>query len=202
LRVADHFPSRITFYSFLFLSDKDLYYHLQKLNHIFRLSQIPTHSITVITDGGVKKFNIALAVAHIWINDSIANQLQLQFMNVTSVKAKLMAIHIGLISAIEHNDTHDIIIITDSIAATSKILESKVNPFQNIVIPLATKIKFFLNKDTRNAIHFWYCPSKAKWPRHKLVDNQVKTNNIPPMCPTSNSYLFNKKKEYDDILKE
>ena len=122
-------------------------------------------------------------------------------MNVISVEAKLMAIHIGLIPTIEHNDTHDIIIITDSIAATSKILESKVNPFQNIVIPLATKIKSFLNKDTKNAIHFWYCPSKAEWPRHKLVDNQVKANNIPPMCPSRNSYLFNKK-EYDDILKE
>jgi len=102
----------------------------------------------------------------------------------------------------EYNNTHDIIVIIDSITAASKILVSKVNPFQNIVILLATKIKSYLNKDTRNTIHFWYCPSKAEWPRHKLVDNQVKANNNSSMLPSKNSYLFSKKKECNDMLKE
>ena len=38
-----------------------------------------------------------------------------------------MAIYIGLISAMEINNICDIIVITDSISATRKILESKVN---------------------------------------------------------------------------
>jgi len=38
-----------------------------------------------------------------------------------------MAIYIGLISAMEINNIYDIIVITDSISATRKILESKVN---------------------------------------------------------------------------
>jgi len=39
-----------------------------------------------------------------------------------------MAIRIGLILAMEISDIHNIIIITNSLSATSKILESKVNP--------------------------------------------------------------------------
>jgi len=38
-----------------------------------------------------------------------------------------MAIHTGLIPAMEINNIHDITVITDSIAAEKKILESKVN---------------------------------------------------------------------------
>jgi len=77
-----------------------------------------------------------------------------------------MAICIGLIPAMEIDNIHDITIITDSITAVRKILESKVNPLQNMVIPLASVIKTFLSKDSRNKIHFWYYFSKAEWPRH------------------------------------
>ena len=91
-----------------------------------------------------------------------------------SMEAELMAICTGLIPAIERDNIYDIIIITDSIAAARKILESKVNPLQNIFIPIAAAVNAFLRKDSRNKIHFWYCPSKAKWPRHQLVNDQVK----------------------------
>jgi len=106
----------------------------------------------------------------------VIKELQVNSINVISLKAELMAIHTGLISAMEIDDTHDIIVITDSIAAGRKILESKVDPLQNIVIPLASTIKSFFNKDSRNKIHFWYCLNKTKWPRHKLIDEQVKAN--------------------------
>ena len=65
-------------------------------------------------------------------------QFKIQTMNVTSVEAELLAIRIGLIPAMEENDTHDIIVITDSISAASKTLKSHVNPFQNSVILLAS----------------------------------------------------------------
>ena len=65
--------------------------------------------------------------AHIWVNNFIVKQLQLQSTNVISIKAELMAIQIGLILAIKLTNTHDIIIITDSISTARKILESKVN---------------------------------------------------------------------------
>ena len=123
-------------------------------------------------------------------------------MNVTSVKAKLMAICIGLIPVMANNDMHNIIVVIDFITATFKVLESNINLFQNIVILLVTKIKFFLSKDNRNAIHFWHCPSKVKWPKHRLADDQVKAANNIPTLSSKNSFLFSKKKKCDNILRE
>jgi len=102
----------------------------------------------------------------------------------------------------EIDSVHDIMVITDSITAAKKILESKVDPLQNMLIPLASAIKTFLSKDGRNKIHFWYCPSKAKWPRHKLVDNQVKASSCTPTFPSKESHLFSRKKEYNNTLCE
>jgi len=65
-----------------------------------------------------------------------------------------MTIHTGLIPAMEIDDIHDITIITDSIAAARKILKSKVNPLQNMLIPLASAIKTFLSKDGRKKSTF------------------------------------------------
>jgi len=71
-----------------------------------------------------------------------------------------------------------------------------------MVIPLASTIKAHLFKDVRNKIHFWYCPSKAKWPRHQLIDDQVKASRNVLEFPSKNSHFFSKKKECDDILCE
>ena len=123
-------------------------------------------------------------------------------MNVTSIKAKLIAIRISLIPAMERDDTHNVTIVTDSITAANKILELHVNPFQNIALSLASNIKSFLDRDRRNSIHFWYYPSKAKWSRYKLIDDQVKMANDTLILFNKNSFLFSKKKECNKILKE
>jgi len=127
-RVVNHFPSRISFHSPSSLSDKDLYQYLQNLNHTFGISQIYSNSAAVITDGSIKKSHVATAVAHIWSYNSVVKQFQVQSINITSIEAKLMAIHTGLIPAIEMNNIYDIIVITNSITAAKRILESKVNP--------------------------------------------------------------------------
>jgi len=111
-----------------------------------------------------------------------------------------MAICIGLILAMELIDNHDIIVVTNSISAARKILESKVNPLQSIVILVAFAIKSYLSKDARNNIYFWHCSNKAKWPRHKLVDDQVKASSNVLMLSNRNLHLFSKKKECDSIL--
>jgi len=113
-----------------------------------------------------------------------------------------MAICLGLIPAMEEENVHDIIIITNSIAAAKKIFKSKTDPLQNMFIPVTSAIDFFFRKDSRNKIQFWFCPSKAKWPKHKLVDDQVKANNCAPIFPSKELHLFNKKKECDNILHE
>jgi len=198
-RVVDHFSSRFSFHS-PFSSDEDLFHHLQNLNQAFRSSQTLSHNIAIITDRGIKKSQVATVVAHIWTDNSIIQHLQVNSINITSIEAKLIAIHLGLIPAMEEENVHDIIVITDSIAAAKKIFESKTDPLQNMSIPVTSAINSFFRKDDRNKIQFWFCSSKTKWPKHKLVDDQVKANNCAPIFPSKELHLFNKKKECDNIL--
>jgi len=58
----------------------------------------------------------------------------------------------------------------------------------------------FLEKDGYNSLHFWYCLSKLKWPRHALVDEEAKTSHVPPILLEKNSFLFSKKKECNLLL--
>ena len=198
-RVVNHFSSRITFHSPLSSFPKNIHKHIQHLNQAFCQSQNSPYNAAVVANGRVKKSNVVCAIAHIWYDNHIAKQLKCQTMNVMPAKAELMAIYIYLIPVMEDNNMHNIIVVTDSITTTSKVLESNVNPFQKIIILLATKIKSFLSRDNRNAIHFWHCPSKAKWPRHRLVNNQVKATDNTPTLPSKNSFLFSKKKKVKKV---
>jgi len=101
---------------------------LQSLNLAFRSSQVNLNSIAVIADRDVKKSHVTTAAAHIWADNSVIKQLRVHSLNITSIKAELMAIRTGLTSAMEIDSIHDITVITDSIAVAKKILESKVNP--------------------------------------------------------------------------
>jgi len=164
------------------------------------VSQVLPNSAAVIVDGDVKKSHVATAAAHVWSNNVVIKELQVNSINIISLEAELMAIHTRLIPAMEIDDIHDITVIIDSITAERKILESKVDPLQNMFIPLASAIKSFFSKDSRNKIHFWYCSSKAEWPRHKLIDDQVKANAYVPTFPSKDLHLFSKKKKCNNIL--
>jgi len=201
-RVVNHFPSRFSFHSPSSSSNEDLYHHLQNLNQAFRSSQTALHNIAIIADGGIKKSQVATTVAHIWSENSIVQRLQANSINITSIEAELMAICLGLIPAMEEENVHNIIVITDSIAAAKKVFESKTNPLQNMFILVTAVIDFFFRKDDRNKIQFWFCPSKAKWPKHKLVNDQVKADKCAPIFLSKESHLFNKKKECNNILSE
>ena len=123
-------------------------------------------------------------------------------MNVIPVEAELMAIHIGLSFALDSHDNCNITIITNSLVIARKIMELHINSLQVVVALLALKIKTFLSKDNHNTIQFWHCPNKAEWPRYQLIDRQAKESHDLPIFSSKNSYLFSKKKEYDDILCE
>ena len=92
--------------------------------------------------------------------------------------------------------------VCDTIAAAKKVFESKTNPLQNMFILVTAAIDSFFRKDGRNKIQFWFCPSKAKWPKHKLVNDQVKADKCAPIFLSKESHLFNKKKECNNILSE
>ena len=135
---------------------------------LFNISSLESSKVKRLFDphsSCVKKTNVATSIAHLWKENTIVDCLKVQTMNVTPVEAELMAIRIGLTSAIENNDTCSIIVITDSLSAAQKILDSHVHLYQSAIIPIASKIKSYLNKGCCNSIHSWYCPSKAKWPK-------------------------------------
>jgi len=113
-----------------------------------------------------------------------------------------MAICLGLIPTMEKDNVHNITVITDSIVVAKKIFESKIDPLQNMFIPVTSAVNSFFRKDGRNKIWFWFCSSKAKWPKHQLIDNQVKVNNCILIFPSKESHLFSKKKECNCILRE
>ena len=88
----------------------------------------------------------------------VIKKLQVNSINIIALEAKLMAICTGLIPAMEIVNVHNIIVITDSIAAERKILESKVKPLQNMVILLTSAIKSFFSKDServQKGIAYW-----------------------------------------------
>jgi len=130
----------------------------------------------------------------------IIKELQVTSINIIPLETELMTIHIGLIPAIEIDNIYVITVITDSITTARKILESKVNPLQNMFIPLASTIKSFLSKDGKNKNSLLVLPQKSQMAKYKLIDNQVKANACILTLPNKELHLFNKKKECNNIL--
>ena len=182
LQLVNHFSDRITFHSPESSNDKGLIIYLSKLDISFSKMQTAPADIAVITDRSIKVTGLATAVTHIWKDNKVINCLKAYAINVIPLEAKLMAICIGLMSALESTDAHYIIVITDSLAAANKIISLDNQHLQKSIIPIAAKIQMFLEKDGYNSIYFWYCPSKLKWPRHALVDEEAKTSYNPPSC--------------------
>jgi len=184
------------------LADEDIHSHITRLNQAFKASQLSPYCVAVITDGGVKKSNVASAVTHTWADNTVTDQHHIQTMNITPTEAEIMAMRIGLIPAMDIANVCSITVITDALPAARKILESQPNPLQKAILPLVEKMRAFLSQDSQNSIQFWQCPKKVEWPQHKLVDNQVKASKDEPILPSKNSHLFSKKKKYDSALKE
>jgi len=71
---------------------------MQSLNLAFRSSQVnhDYDSAAIIADKGIKKSYVTIAVAYIWVNNSVIKQLQVHSINVTFIEAELMAICTGV----------------------------------------------------------------------------------------------------------
>ena len=201
LCLVDHFSSRIVFYSPVSSSDEALFEHSSELNLVFEKVQKSPNNIAVISDGSIKAVGSATAIAHVWKDNKVIDKLRAHTNNVTLLEAELMAIRIGLTSAFENAEAHQILVITDALEAGKKIISSDNQYLQKSIIPIAEKIQSFLSKDGRNSIHFWHCPNELEWPRHTLVDKETKSSHTPPILLEKNSFLFSKKKECDFILK-
>jgi len=142
----------------------------------------------------------ATAITHVWKDNKVIARLKAHTNNITLVEAELMVICIGLTHALESSDIHQILIITDALEVGKKIITLDDQYLQKSIIPIAKKMQRFLEKNGRNSIHFWYCPSKLKWPRHALVDEEAKSCYTLPTFLDKNSFLLSKKKKCNSLL--
>jgi len=135
------------------------------------------------------------------MDNKVIDQPKVHAMNITSIEAELMSICIGLVSALDNIEPSCVTIITDSLTAVEKIFNLNIDLYQCSIIPIASKIEFFLKRDLCNSIHFWYSPSKAKWSKQAFVNEEVKATHQLPTLPSKNSFLFSKKKDKEQVLK-
>ena len=63
---------------------------------------------------------MATAIAYIGENNSIIKQTKVQTMKITFLEAELMVICSGLIYAMEDQEVHEIIVITDSLTVVKR----------------------------------------------------------------------------------
>jgi len=114
--------------------------------------------------------------------------------NITSIKAKIMFICLGLEQALK------ITIITDTIYRAQKMFNILLHPYKTLVIPIIEKIYNFFAKSPDNIITIWYCPTSLKWKLHKDVDNDVKSSRITPTFPSKKSWDYSRKSKCNDLL--
>ena len=200
LQLVNHFSDRIIFYSPKSSNDESLFVYSSKLDVAFNETQKAPVDITVITDGSVKIIGSTTAITYIWKDNKVTNWLKAHATNITPLEAKLIAICIGLMLALENSNTHQIIVITDTFEVGKKIISLGDQYLQKSIIPIVEKIQTFLKKNGQNSIHFWYYPSKLKWPKHILVDEETKSSHNSPILLEKNSFLLSKKEKCDLLL--
>ena len=147
LRLVDHFPNRVIFYSPESSNDKGLFVHSSKLDIAFSKTQTVFTDIAVITDGSVKATGSSTTITYVWKDNKVTNRLKAHTTNITLLEAKLMAICIGLMLILENSNAHQIIVITDVLEAEKKIISLGDQHLQKSIIPIAMKIQMFLKKN-------------------------------------------------------
>ena len=198
-RITDLFPSQFSFHSSPSSKPEDKKQHITNLKNAFLFSQSSISNTCIVADGGVKK-EAATAVAHTWSSNSIIDRKTLHATNVTSIKAEVMAIRLGLDNALEKEQINHITVTTDCIQAAKAFFDPKPNPFQSLTKATTKRIHNFFSSSPDKRIVIWHCPSGTKWRPHHNVDKDIKSSHIAPTLLSKETWAFNKKSEYDDII--
>jgi len=119
----------------------------------------------VISDASVKN-NIAISISHIHMHKKPVIKMLHHAMNITSTEAELLAICCGINQSIGLHQINKIIVITDSLHAAKKILESLMHLYQIHSAAISYELREFFMMSNDNHIEFWDCPSNIKWPLH------------------------------------
>jgi len=124
------------------------------------LSDSPSTTL-VISDASIKN-SVAPFITHIHIKDRPITKTLHHALNVTSTKAKLVAIRYGINQATNYNFISTIIIVMDSIYMAKKIFDPFSHPFQKHAVSILRELCSFFSHHPDNYIEFWECPSHSK----------------------------------------
>ena len=108
----------------------------------------------------------------------------------------------GINQAVGISNINYIIVITDSLHAVKRILDSSSYLYQIYSTIISHELREFFLKDSNNCIKFWDCPSKQNWPLHSLVDKDFKSFNSQPIFSCKLFWDYCKKCEYNSILSQ
>ena len=150
--------------------------HLNKLKNVYRASKDNLNTLFIISDTSVKN-SITTSITHIQREQTLITKATYHAMNISSTEAELFAIRCGISQAIYIT----IIVVTDAIPAAKRIFNMSCHPFQLHSIAISRDLRIFFNKDPRNSITFWDCPSDDEWPPYHLVDKESKTSKFYPI---------------------
>jgi len=151
----------------------------------------------VISDASVKN-NITTSISHIHMHNKPVIKTLYCAMNITSTKAKLLAIHCGINQFIGLYQINKIIVITDSLHA-AKIFKSLIHSYQIHSAAISHELREFFMMSNDNHIEFWDCPSNIKWPLYLRVDNKTKTLTLTPIFPHKSLWDYCSKHNSDSI---
>ena len=175
--------------------------HIEKLDDIaFRASSNPFSTI-VVSNASIKN-HIATSIAYIHSLKKPVVKTIHRAINITTTKAELFTIWCGINQAVASSNVNHIVVITDSLHATKRILNSSVHPYQIHSVAISQELREFFSKNTYNYIKFWDCPSKQKWLLHYSVDKDTKIIVSTPSFPCKSSWNFCRKTDCDSILSQ
>ena len=122
-------------------------------------------------------------------------------MNILPTEVELFAIRCSINQAVNIPDINYIVIITDTIHATEKILDFSCHLYQLHIITILHKLKTFFQTNPTNSIAFWDCPSNDKWLLYYAVNRETKIHTIQPLYSSQVLQELSKKDECNEYIK-
>ena len=117
--IVDIFPDRFSFYPHLMNVKK----HIKNLDEVtFKASSNPSSTI-VISDASIKN-QVTTSILYVHSFDKPVVKTLYRAINITTAKAELFAIQCGINQAVTNPNVKHIVVITDSLHITRKILNS------------------------------------------------------------------------------
>ena len=196
-RIVDIFPDQFSFHPHLINVKK----HMKNLDEVtFKVSSNPSSTI-VVSDANIKN-QVTTSISHIHSFDKPIIKTLYRAINITTAEAKLFAIRCSINRAVADSNVKYIVVITDFLHITRKILNSFTHLYQIYSAAISMELREFFSKDSQNHIKFWDCSSKQQWVLHQLVNKETKNIISILLFPYKSSWDFCKKSECESILSQ